>query len=115
LQLIHFRKIHKSLFIFILALLQIHGYSQRSIQVNSIDEFTLRDQQMLNGWSPFTSFTVRPLFVADSSKVMKLLVGINHVPKLKKGNIAFYAFHLGKKQWIFSFRKGASTKNKYWF
>jgi hypothetical protein len=92
LQIIRFKNFYKSVYLLIgFTLLQIHGHSQRSIQVNSIDEFTLRDQQILNGWSPFTSFTVRPLFVADSSNVMKLLVGINHQPKLKKGNIAFYA------------------------
>ena len=36
---------------------------------------------MLSGWSPFTSFTVRPLFVADSSNVMKLLVEDLGTPK----------------------------------
>ena len=91
-QIIHFKKLYKSLYLFIgFALLQIQGHSQRSIQVNSIDEFTLRDLQMLSGWSPSTSFAVRPLFVVDSSNVMKLLVGINQRPKWEKGNIKFYA------------------------
>ena len=94
-QIIHFNKLYKSICLFIgFVLLQMHGYSQRSVQVNSIDEFTLRDQQMLNGWSPASSFTVRPLFVADSSNTMKLLVGINHQPKWEKGNIKFYAIPL---------------------
>ncbi len=91
-QLIHYKNIiRRTCWIICFALLQKQGYGQRSIQVNSIDEFTLRDQQMLNGWSPASSFTVRPLFVADSSKVMKLLVGINQKPKWKIGNIGIYA------------------------
>ncbi|MEY4279087.1 MAG: hypothetical protein RL377_1091, partial [Bacteroidota bacterium] len=57
----------KSIFLFTcFAFLQLQGNGQRNIQVNSIDEFTLRDQQLLNGWSPYTSFTVRPLFISTS-------------------------------------------------
>jgi hypothetical protein len=71
--------------------LQLQGNGQRNIQVNSIDEFTLRDQQLLNGWSPSTSFTVRPLFISTSDSAYQSLVNLVQKPKWKLGSTQFYA------------------------
>jgi hypothetical protein len=77
--------------LFCFIVIYLHGHSQRNIQVNSIDEFTLRDQQLLYGWNPAYSFTTRPLFVADSDSILKKIVGLSQQPKWKIGGFHFYA------------------------
>ena len=72
--------------------------SQRSIQVNSIDEFTLRDQQLLNNWKPNFSFNTRPLFINESDSIVNNLVNVSKKPKWNDKNFKLYALPIDIEQ-----------------